>query len=176
MSAPCGAGKFIIFSLAIDLLRVKTAIPNGVGLVILPLTAPMEEFCRNNNDIAYIAMDGQVKSVDGLNVSMEDAISGNYKLIYGHGESFNTPSGRELTKNVEGRIILIAKDEAHVSFLDQWGGSFRTELYSVPAELKAQANKNAPCFIASATFTLEDEEKIKKMMKIRKNLVIIRQG
>ena len=142
----------------------------------MPLTAPMEEFCRDNKDIVCVTMDGLIKNGDGANVSLEEAVSGKYKLIYGHGESFNTPTGREIAKRVEGRLIFIGKDEAHVSFLDQWGGSFRSELYSVPAELKAQANKNIPCFIASATLTLEDEEKVKKMMKIRKNLVIIRQN
>ena len=87
LTAPCGAGKFTVISLATDILRVKENKPKGVTLVILPLTAIMREIQSKNPDVACITMQGNVIGEQGEVVSMSDTIeailSGRYKMILG---------------------------------------------------------------------------------------------
>lgn len=87
LSAPCGSGKFLIISLATDVLRIKQRKPKGVAVVILPLTAIMREAQKNNQDVCYITMDGDVIGGDGENVTISDTqeaiLSGKYKMILG---------------------------------------------------------------------------------------------
>ena len=87
LSAPCGSGKFLILSLATDLLRIKQKKPKGVSLVILPLTAIMREAQKTNPDVCYITMEGDVISEDCENVTISDTVdailNGNYKMILG---------------------------------------------------------------------------------------------
>ena len=87
LSAPCGSGKFLVISLATDLIRIKERKPKGVSLVILPLTAIMREVQKNNTDICYITMEGNVIGEAGEEVTISDTIEailgGKYKMILG---------------------------------------------------------------------------------------------
>ena len=87
LSAPCGAGKFLTISLATDLLRLKGKKSTGVALVILPLSAIMREAQKNNNDVCFITMEGDVVGEGGEKVTTSDTIeailSGKYKMILG---------------------------------------------------------------------------------------------
>lgn len=182
LSTPCGSGKFLTFSLAVDVLREKTSNQQGIGIVTMPLSAIGEELMNSSEDIAYITMDGEIKADGSHNVKMshsiEEIIEGKFKMVVGHEESFNSSTGRMLVDALsrENRIIFTGKDEVQRGLKPYWGGTFRPELYSVPAELKTQANKNSPCLVASATLPFHEIEDVKSMMKFRKNLVIIRQN
>ena len=163
-----------------DLLRLKTSNPQGVGLLTMPLRSLMEEFRNNSNgDIATITMDGQIKGAVGDAItsdSMEALLSGKYKLILATEEAFNSPTGRLVTDELSDkkRILFVGKDEGHKGLQDDWGGEFRKEMYYVPAQIRTQANKGSPCMVTSATLTLKQIAEVKTMMKIHKNVVIIR--
>ena len=73
-------------------------------------------------------------------------------------------------------IILTGVDEVHKCLEGHWGGSFRKEMMSVPGELKVAANSGAPCIAMSATLTPTEIDEVKKLLKLRKNLVIIKQN
>ena len=73
-------------------------------------------------------------------------------------------------------IIFLAVDEVHKCLEAHWGGKFRKEMLSVPAELKVAANTMSPCIAMSGTLRPEDFEKVKQLLKIKKNVVIIRQN
>ena len=87
LTAPCGSGKFNILSLATNLLRIQHNKPDGVALVVLPLTVIMREVQSSNPDVAYITMAGDVVGDDGENINMSDSLeallSGKYKMILG---------------------------------------------------------------------------------------------
>ena len=73
-------------------------------------------------------------------------------------------------------IIFLAVDEVHKCLEDHWGGKFRKEMLSVPAELKVAANTTAPCIALSGTLGPKDFESVKKLLKLKKNVVIIKQN
>ena len=73
-------------------------------------------------------------------------------------------------------IILLALDEAHTCLEEHWGGSFRKEMLSVPAELKVAANAQAPCIAMSGTLNPSEIVAVKKLLKLNRNLVIIKQN
>ena len=91
LTAPCGSGKFVIISLAIDALRIHKRNTKGVCLMILPLTSIMEELKNNHSDVAYITYSGELVTENFDGVTMSDSIealtSGKYKLILLHCES-----------------------------------------------------------------------------------------
>ena len=99
-------------------------------------------------------------------------------LQLGHCESFNSKKGRMLVDQLADRemIIFLAVDEVHKCLADQWGGKFRQEMLSVPAELKVAANTKAPCIAMSGTLQSGDYESVKKLLKLKKNVVIIKQN
>ena len=76
----------------------------------------------------------------------------------------------------KGLIIFLAVDEVHKCLEEHWGGKFRKEMLSVPAELKVAANTMAPCLAMSGTLRLKDFENVKKLLKLKKNIVVIKQN
>ena len=75
-----------------------------------------------------------------------------------------------------GRIILVAVDEVHKCLKKHWGGSFRKDMLSVPAELMVQANPISPCIAMSATLSSNEIIEIQNLLKMTRNLVVIKQN
>ena len=120
LTAPCSSGKFLTADLGVDVMRKVTGISDGLGIGLMPLTCIMAEVVKGRSDVAYITMEGDIKSNTGeQTVKLSDTIenlvsSGQYKHILGHIESFSTPEGAKLLDALEeaSKIVFLFVDEA----------------------------------------------------------------
>ena len=97
MVTPCGSGKSVIFDLGVNILRKKKGIENGIGICVEPLNNILSEktFSNKNSSEAYLTMTGEdLKKGDAvLSAGVEDIVSGDVRVLYGHPESFLSPKG-----------------------------------------------------------------------------------
>ena len=95
--APCGAGKLIVFYMAVHILRIEKKMPNGVGLCLQPLNNILCEKTNSDPPIktAYLTMTGEcVKSGNALLTHpVDEILSGQIGCLLGHAESFLSPTG-----------------------------------------------------------------------------------
>lgn len=145
LTAPCSSGKFVVASKAADLMRIVTDVSHGVAIGIMPLSAIMEETVRNNSDVGYITSEGNIQGEEEESkVTSSDSIqnlaSGKYKLVILHAETIYTPEGQLLLDELEnnGNLVFVFVDELHSTLFNYWGGSFRQDMMSVPAEVRAR--------------------------------------
>ena len=96
--APCGSGKLLIFQMAVNLLRKKHNLPNGVGICLQPLNNILFEKTNNNPPLktAYLTLTGDaVKSENvHLSSSLEEILTGEIGCLLGHAESFVSSKGK----------------------------------------------------------------------------------
>ena len=164
LSASCGSGKFVIAYTAVEILRTEARIPMGVGILLVPLNAMMEEFSRTYADIATLSMSGE------LSVNISCLITGRVRLLIAHAESFITPKGKLILEQLEEQEILIfvCMDECDKFTSGQWGGvHFRDEMRSIPSSIRAKcADPSLPCLAMTATLTPMEGKEVQEILCI----------
>ena len=97
LTAPCGAGKLLVFHLGVHLMRQKFNLPKGVGICLEPLNNILVEKTNNNPPIktAYLTMTGEGIKEENASIShsLEEISSGEIGCILGHAESFLSAKG-----------------------------------------------------------------------------------
>ena len=131
--SPTGSGKMNVPLLAALVLRKKFNNPQGVAIITQPLTSIMNE--KRSNDIcaaAVLSMKGELTTSKSdladanLSCDLEDLLNGVYPAMFGHAESFDSPLGQHILRELlkRKRIILICVDEVHQGGSGHWD-SFR---------------------------------------------------
>ena len=131
--SPTGSGKMNVPLLATLVLREKLNNPYGVALITQPLTSIMRE--KISNEVcgaAVLSMKGELTTSEydvenaSLSCDLEDLLSGVFPVIFGHSESFDSPLGQHILRELQKlkRVILICVDEVHQRGIGHWD-SFR---------------------------------------------------
>ena len=111
--SPTGSGKMNIPLLAIHVLRKKFNNPKGVCIITQPLTSIMNE--KMKNDIcksAVLSMRGELSTSSDednshLSCDLADLLDGKVDVLFGHPESFDSPLGRRILKELQRRSRII---------------------------------------------------------------------
>ena len=164
LSASCGSGKFVIAYTAVEVLRIEARIPLGVGILLVPLNAMMEEFSKTYADIATLSMAGD------LSVHVSELTTGKVRLLIAHAESFLSPMGKRILEMLEEAelLIFVCLDECDKFTSGQWGGEhFRDEMRSIPASVRAKcADPSFPCLAMTATLSLMEGKEVQEILCI----------
>jgi superfamily II DNA helicase RecQ len=139
--------------------------PKGVTLITQPLTGLMLEQLNNPIcPVAVLSMAGEItigasSSTGGdmaeqarLSCTMDDLLEGRFPVIIGHPESFATPLGQLILRELQRRdqILQVVIDEFHTNAA--WS-KFRPNLMKQSCGLRAFARKGAPVCVLTATAT-----------------------
>jgi RecQ family ATP-dependent DNA helicase len=179
--APTGGGKSLIYELPAAVLRARR--PDAVTVVISPLQSLMQDQCERLN--AKLALDENGAPCAAscgtddkpfscfLGASQADrnsafrASQGAYALIWMTPEKLQA-GGLRLLEELEGRLALVAIDEAHCIF--DHGHAFR-ESYRRLDELRTT---KAPLVALTATATREVEEDFARMLFAGRDRPLVR--
>ena len=157
---PTGGGKSLTF-------QVPALITNGICLVITPLIALMKdqvENLRRLNIKALAIYSGM--SRDEIDVTLNNAIYGDYKFLYISPERIGTEIFRARIQNMP--VNLITVDEAHC--ISQWGYDFRPSYLKI-AELR-EFLPDIPVLALTATATPQVVEDIQDKLKFGEKNVL----
>ncbi|MBN2347403.1 MAG: RecQ family ATP-dependent DNA helicase [Bacteroidales bacterium] len=157
---PTGGGKSITF-------QVPAIAMEGLCLVVTPLIALMKDQVENLNKLGISALAiHSGMSRDEIDITLENAIYGNYKFLYVSPERLGTEIFRVRAENM--KINLITVDEAHC--ISQWGYDFRPSYLKI-AELRSILPE-ATILALTATAAPEVAEDIQDKLEFKnKNLL-----
>jgi superfamily II DNA helicase RecQ len=122
-----GEGKMTVPLLSALLARRTQGQPKGVTIITQPLTGLMLEQLSNPIcEAAVLSMAGEVTigAAPGadeerarLSCTMDDLLEGKFPVIIGHPESFATPLGQRILRELQrrDRILQIVIDEFHTN-------------------------------------------------------------
>ena len=122
--------------------------------------------------IAVLSMTGQLSGSNNddasLSCLLSDLLEGKYIAIFGHPESFGTPLGRRILKELERRemIILICIDEFHQSDKSHWE-SFRPSMMKSSTALRLYGVSNCSTICMTATATEEEVQMVINALGLR---------
>ena len=120
--SPTGSGKMDVPLLATLVLRKRLGISKGVAIVTQPLTSIMNQKIKNNIcDVAVLSMAGELRGSSGrnedadLSCDVSDLLDGKFPVLLGHPESFESPLGQNILRELQrlDRLILVCIDEFH---------------------------------------------------------------
>ena len=152
---PTGGGKSICY-------QIPALMKEGFVLVISPLIALMEDQVNELKSIGIKSMYFESKSNSiSLLHQLDNAIHGNYKVIYVSPERFSNPFFTEQIKNAT--ISLIAVDEAHC--ISEWGHDFRPSYRKIDT-LRSYL-PDVPILALTASATLEVKRDIEIQLKLK---------
>ena len=110
--SPTGSGKMNIPLLATHVLREVFNIPKGISIITQPLSSIMNE--KINNGIcksAVLTMRGELSTTSEenshLSCDLADLLNGEIDVLFGHPESFDSPLGRLILKELQKRDRII---------------------------------------------------------------------
>jgi ATP-dependent DNA helicase RecQ len=139
---PTGGGKSITF-------QVPAMAQEGICLVITPLIALMKDQVSrlNSLEIKSLAIHSGM-SAEEIDITLENAINGNYKFLYVSPERIST----RLFQGKAGRLnlSLVTIDEAHC--ISQWGYDFRPSYLKI-ASLRDFISDKVPFLALTASAT-----------------------
>ena len=182
LSVPTGAGKMIVAFLSHNILKRVTSCPNGVTIIMFPLTDLITEVIKTSPlglRTGFVKMSGAVEVDSELNISMshqmEDMCSGRISVIVGHPESFSSPAGRQILDSLQEKnlIMQLVVDEAHTGLTSQWAGSFRSGMLSAPARVRVKCQEGAPVLAMSATLTKRDTAELMSSLDLLESRTVI---
>jgi ATP-dependent DNA helicase RecQ len=158
---PTGGGKSITF-------QVPAMAHDGLCLVITPLIALMKDQVARLNklEIKSLAIHSGMSSEE-IEITLENAIYGNYKFLYVSPERIST----RLFQGKAGRfnLSLVAIDEAHC--ISQWGYDFRPSYLKI-ATLRNFIPENVPFLALTATATPQVIDDIVERLGFRERNVL----
>ena len=180
---PCGSGKTDVILKGSRVLRKTSGDFKGVTIVTQPLTALMKE--KMDNPIAGVAVLSMAEeltvmgeSEEGerslLSCPLEDMVDGKYPVLIGHPESFATPLGKQILRELQrlNRIQSIIIDEFHQGGDGHWI-SFRPDMLRESCGLRVYARKGASVTVMTATATEVEIKKVVEMLGLRKPPVVM---
>jgi len=152
---PTGGGKSITY-------QVPALAKDGLCLVITPLIALMKDQVENLNQrgIRALAIHSGL-SRDEIDVTLENAIYGDFKFLYVSPERLNTEIFRVRMEKMN--IILVAVDEAHC--ISQWGYDFRPSYLNIASLRKEMPD--IPFLALTATATPDVVDDIQDKLEFR---------
>ena len=153
---PTGAGKSICY-------QVPAMAMPGVALVISPLISLMKDQVNALKQAGIpAAFLNSTLSPRQMELAMERAYAGQYRLIYAAPERLLTPSFQRFA--AQAPISLIAVDEAHC--VSQWGQDFRPDYLRI-AGFVDSLPKRPPVGAFTATATQQVRADIVRLLGLR---------
>ena len=110
----------------------------------------------------------------GLSCDLHDLLNGEFPIILGHPESFDSKLGQHILRELQrlDRIILICIDEFHQGGEGHWD-SFRPTMMRASTGLRLYAVKNCPSLAMTATATSKEIEAVVAALGLRKSPVVL---
>jgi ATP-dependent DNA helicase RecQ len=144
---PTGGGKSICF-------QVPALLKPGLTLVISPLIALMKDQVENLNGkgIPSVALHSGL-SRDQTNQILNNALNGEYKLLYLSPERFTTQNFKGYLPNLNLSLLVI--DEAHC--ISMWGHDFRPSYQRIAEIRTLLPSIQIAAFTASAPQWIQDD-------------------
>lgn len=151
---PTGGGKSICY-------QVPALVHPGCCLVISPLIALMQDQVSRllELNVPAAALHSGMGHPEVKQI-LEDAVNGQYKLLYVSPERLQTYLFQDYLYQLD--LNLIAIDEAHC--ISQWGHDFRPDYLRI-AELK-ELFRNTPMLALTATATVDMQQDIATQLKL----------
>ena len=158
---PTGAGKSMCYQVPALMLADATGAP-GITLVISPLISLMaDQVAALKSAGVPAAYLNSTLTPRQMDIALERAYQGAYRIIYVAPERLETPSFLRFAKSV--KIALIAVDEAHC--VSQWGQDFRP-VYLRIADFVAQLPVRPVMGAFTATATQRVREDIIRHLQL----------
>jgi len=172
---PTGGGKSITF-------QIYSLSKKGICIVITPLIALMKDQVENLNrrGIKALAIHSGMTFRE-INLTLDNAVWGEYKFLYVSPERLNSERFRERLKQMN--VNLVTVDEAHC--ISQWGYDFRPSYMNIVQLRKILPDVKFLALTATATEKVADdiqdklefrEKNILKMSFQRENLSYLVRG
>ena len=156
--SPTGSGKMDVPLLSVLVLREKLKNKRGVAIVTQPLTSIMNEKMANKIcDVAVLSMSGNLRTKSGeensdLSCNVDDLLEGRFPVLLGHPESFDTPLGQHILRELQRRemLLLVCVDEFHQGGDGHWN-VFRPDMMRLSTSLRLYGVHNCPSVCMTAT-------------------------
>ncbi len=158
---PTGGGKSVCY-------QIPSLIRDGVGIVISPLIALMEDQVNALNTIGIRA--SYINSTQSPNERWEveqQLLGGQLDLLYVAPERLNTPDFLDLLQR--STLALFAIDEAHC--VSQWGHDFRSDYMQL--KLLHEAFPQVPRIALTATADKRTREEIVQQLNLQSARVFV---
>lgn len=153
---PTGAGKSMCY-------QVPALMMPGVAIVISPLISLMaDQVAALKSAGVPAAYLNSSLTPRQMELAMQRARQGAYKIIYVAPERLETPSFQAMAQSMP--ISLLAVDEAHC--VSQWGQDFRQSYLDIPVFME-QLPVRPVCTAFTATATKQVEADIARILKLR---------
>ena len=161
---PTGAGKSLCF-------QIPALLMGGITLVVSPLISLMKDQVSALNQAGIHAAFLNSSLTPGqYQKALTWAKDGRYRIIYVAPERLETESFLKFVLSAQVKISFVAVDEAHC--VSQWGQDFRPSYLKVLDFLERLPER--PVLGAyTATATLEVQEDILKILKLRNPVVMV---
>ena len=175
--SPTGSGKMNVPLLSALVLRKRLNEKRGVTIVTQPLTSIMNQKMDNAIcKVAVLSMTGSLKAKcsddddDTANLSCEvaDVLDGEYPVILGHPESFDSPLGQYILRELQRRerLICVCIDEFHQGGEGHWS-TFRPDMMRLSAGLRLYGIQNCPTVCMTATATDDEIKEVIRALGLR---------
>lgn len=151
---PTGYGKSLCF-------QFPSVFTNGITLVVSPLISLMQDQVLSL-EVANIPACFLGSAQRNRNIETE-VLSGDFRLVYVSPEYITGDRGKDLLRQLEKSITLIAIDEAHC--VSQWGHDFRTQ-YRQLSQIR-DVVKKVPILAVTATATVQVRSDIAQSLRMQ---------
>ncbi len=144
---PTGGGKSVCF-------QVPAMAKEGICLVVSPLIALMKDQVQNLNNKGIKALavySGMTYSQ--IDVTLDNAIYGDYKFLYVSPERLHTHMFRERVRKMDINFLVV--DEAHC--ISQWGYDFRPAYLEIKEIQELIGNVPTIALTATATKSVAED-------------------
>ena len=179
--SPTGSGKMDVPLLSVLVLRERLGISKGVAIITQPLTSIMNQKIKNRIcEVAVLSMTGQLRTScetqedADLSCDISELLDGKYPALLGHPESFDSPLGKHILRELQrlDRLILVCIDEFHQGGEGHWS-SFRPNMMKMSTGLRLYGVANCPSISMTATATNSEVRDVVKALGLRTPPVIL---